>query len=65
MISADSFMLAMSIHFQSYQLLKWFADAVGIGFIPATHTHAYPPLNCSAINFSTEPHFSTTDTAAG
>jgi hypothetical protein len=41
MLSSDRLTLAIDIHSQSYKLLRWVADAVGKGFIPATRAHQY------------------------
>ena len=41
MLAADRLTLAIDIHSQSYQLLRWVAQAVRKGFIPATRAHQY------------------------
>jgi hypothetical protein len=41
MLAADRFTLAIDIHAQSYQLLRWVAEAMRKGFISATHAHQY------------------------
>lgn len=41
MLNADRLTLAIEIHSQSYRLLRWVAEAVGKGFIPATRAHQY------------------------
>ncbi len=41
MLAADRLTLAIAIHSQSYQLLRWVAEAVRKGFIPATRAHQY------------------------
>jgi hypothetical protein len=41
MLAADRLTLAIDIHSQSYQLLRWIAEAVRKGFIPATRAHQY------------------------
>jgi hypothetical protein len=41
MLSPARLTLAIDIHSQSYQLLRWVAEAVRKGFIPATHAHEY------------------------
>ena len=41
MLAADRLTLALDIHSRSYQLLRWVAEAVRQGFIPATRAHQY------------------------
>lgn len=41
MLAPDRLTLALDIHAQSYQLLRWVGEAVGRGFIPATRAHEY------------------------
>jgi hypothetical protein len=41
MLAADRLALAIDVHSRSYQLLRWVAEAVRRGFIPATRAHQY------------------------
>jgi hypothetical protein len=41
MLPPDRLKLAIDIQARSYRLLKWVAEAVGKGFIPATRAHEY------------------------
>src|SRR5262245_56257839 len=49
MLPADRLALAIEIHWQSYQLLRWVADAVRKGFIPATRAHEYANTSEAAL----------------
>ena len=41
MLSADDLTLAIDIQSRCYRLLRWVADAIKEGFIPATRAHEY------------------------
>lgn len=54
MLAADRLALAIDIHSQSYQLLRWIAEAVRKGFIPATHAHEYANTGDAAFDWMQE-----------
>jgi hypothetical protein len=56
MLSSDRLTLAIDIQSQSYNLLRWVADAVGKGFIPATRAHQYAN-ECDAAFDWIDEHF--------
>lgn len=49
MLAADRLTLAIHIHAQSYELLRWVAEAVRKGFIPATRAHQYATAGEAAL----------------
>ena len=57
MLPADRLGLAIDIHTQSYQLLRWVAEAVRKGFIPATRAHQYANTSDAAIAWMEEHYF--------
>jgi len=54
MLAADRLALAIEIHSQSYQLLRWVAEAVRRGFIPATRAHEYANTSYAAFDWIKE-----------
>jgi len=54
MLAADRLVLAIEIHSQSYQLLRWVAEAVRKGFIPATRAHDYANTGDAAFDWMQE-----------
>ena len=56
MLPADDLTLAIDIQSRSYRLLRWVADAVGKGFIPATRAHEYADVADSAMDWI-EQHY--------
>jgi hypothetical protein len=54
MLAADRLALALDIHAQSYQLLRWVAEAVRKGFIPATRAHQYANTGDAAFDWLRE-----------
>ncbi len=54
MLPADRLQLAIDIHARSYRLLRWVAEAVGKGFIPATRAHEYADAADSALDWLDE-----------
>jgi hypothetical protein len=54
MLPADRLVLAIDIHSQSYQLLRWVAEAVRKGFIPATRAHEYANTGDAALDWIQE-----------
>jgi hypothetical protein len=56
MLAADRLALALEVHAQSYQLLRWVAEAVRKGFIPATRAHQYADTGAAAFAWMHE-HF--------
>lgn len=54
MLPADRLALAIDIHSQSYQLLRWVAEAVRRGFIPATRAHEYADTGDAALDWMRE-----------
>lgn len=56
MLSADRLTLAIDVHAQSYGLLRWVADAVRRGFIPATRAHQYASAGDAAVAW-VEEHY--------
>jgi len=54
MLAADRLLLAIDIHSQSYQLLRWVAEAVRRGFIPAVRAHQYADAGDSAFAWMEE-----------
>jgi hypothetical protein len=54
MLPADQLELALDIHARSYRLLKWVAEAVRKGFIPATRAHEYADAADSARDWLAE-----------
>jgi len=54
MLAADRLTLAIDIHSQSYQLLRWVAEAVRKGFIPATRAHQYANTGDAAFDWMQE-----------
>jgi hypothetical protein len=56
MLPANRLTLAIHIQSHSYQLLKWVADAVCKGFIPAEHAHQFANV-CDAAYAWMEEHF--------
>jgi hypothetical protein len=57
MLPPDRLTLAIEIHSQSYQLLRWVAEAVGKGFIPATRAHHYANTCEAALAWMEEHYF--------
>ena len=51
MLPADRLQLAIDIQGRSYRLLRWVADAIGKGFIPATRAHEYADVADSAYDW--------------
>lgn len=56
MLSGDRLTLAIDIHSRSYKLLRWVADAIRQGFIPATRAHEYANVSDAAFDW-TEQHY--------
>jgi hypothetical protein len=54
MLPSDRLKLAIEIQARSYRLLKWVAEAVGKGFIPATRAHGYADMPDSAYDWIEE-----------
>lgn len=54
MLPADRLRLAIDIHARSYRLLRWVAEAVEKGFIPATRAHEYADAAESALDWLDE-----------
>jgi hypothetical protein len=54
MLPGDRLALAIEIHSQSYQLLRWVAEAVRRGFIPATRAHEYANTGDAAFDWIEE-----------
>ena len=51
MLPADRLQLAIDIQGRSYRLLRWVAEAIGKGFIPATRAHQYADVADSAYDW--------------
>ena len=55
MLSQDRLTLAIDIHLRrATQLLRWVADAIGKGFIPATRAHQYANMGDAAFDWIDE-----------
>jgi hypothetical protein len=54
MLPADRLQFALDIHTRSYRLLRWVADAISKGFIPATRAHEYADVTDSAYDWIEE-----------
>src|SRR5262245_912194 len=54
MLAAERLRLAIDIHAQSYKLLRWVAQAVRKGFIPATRAHEYANASDAALDWMQE-----------
>jgi hypothetical protein len=63
MLPADRLQLALDIHARSYHLLRWVADAISKGFIPATRAHEYADVTDSAYDWI-EEHYQNLPTSA-
>lgn len=54
MLPPDRLKLAIDIQARSYRLLRWVAEAIGKGFIPATRAHEYADVSDSAYDWIEE-----------
>jgi len=54
MLSADRLTLAIDIQSRSYRLLRWVAEGVEKGFIPATRAHEYADVSDAAFDWIDE-----------
>lgn len=62
MLAADRLTLAIDIHSRSYQLLRWIAEAVTKGFIPATRAHHYANTGDAAFAWMQDHYLSIPET---
>jgi len=51
MLPADDLRLAIDIQSRSYKLLRWVAEGIKKGFIPATRAHEYAGVSDSALDW--------------
>jgi hypothetical protein len=54
MLPPNRLTLAIGIQSQSHNLLRWVAEAVGKGFIPATRVHQYADAGDAAVDWIDE-----------